>query len=496
MKLTSLSKLKTRFDVPGTAPKMADMLVYYCMNGAVFSDFLQRCRLRDPHRHTAFLIGGSVVVVYILLFSLAMFRLHLLQVPIDTLLDPSGDAHEYVSLAHTMLSTHRFALTPSGAPEFFRTPGYPALLAIIFSIVNPVAAASVVNIILTGISAALVYLIGVRIFSRTSGIIAALLFAADPALIISSIMSMTEPLFVTLFLTTFLLVTASTPTTMKRAILIGLLISAFILTRPIGLYLGPMFLIYMVLKDIHLRSNKAIRASFVALVCSMLIIVPWMIRNEDLSGHFSLSTVSTNNMLFTNIAGFAFWSGAENEFTRDVWSLPTGDMYQLRSFAFVPQENAIIQKYFDRQIPLYISFHLIKSGEFFISSSVSNIDMPFYDLRIAGNTVLGHSFDLLSLCDTVNRAFWMLVSFCAALSAIFFCARRSPYRAVIIFCVIVVIAIALLTGPAGTDARYRIPAEPFILLLACEGIRRFSVWAYTQRDLDIHSLIASPRYNR
>src|SRR3990167_5581496 len=119
----------------------------------------------------------SVILFYGVLYGVALFALHSNGFGIERLIifGQDGDSYEYVSLAQTMISDGRFAMSPESVPESFRTPGYPALLAAILLLTGSLAAIPIVQIVLAALSCGLIYLLGEHFFSSRVGLAAAVL---------------------------------------------------------------------------------------------------------------------------------------------------------------------------------------------------------------------------------------------------------------------------------------------------------------------------------
>src|SRR3989338_4284082 len=125
------------------------------------------------------LLASACVVLYLVIFTIIFLigsshgaspeRM------IGLTLGEHADTVEYRMLAENMLGEHRFALSPQAPTEFARVPGYPAFIALILVIFHTMLVVPAIQIVLTAITVALIYLIGVRYFPRPVALFAAAL---------------------------------------------------------------------------------------------------------------------------------------------------------------------------------------------------------------------------------------------------------------------------------------------------------------------------------
>ena len=215
---------------------------------------------------------------------------------------PPGDAPGYLQLAVNLLGYGVFS-QGTGAPflpDAIRTPGYPLFLALVFrtagtSVVAVAAAQSILHA-LTGV---MVLRLGEKAFgSIRVGVIGALIWMVAPVPSIFSGILLSEIVFTSLFL--LLLWCLSAPS-LRRAAIGGAVLGAGILVRPIAVLLWP-----ALLPALCRGSNGRRMLMKCALFSAILAVVvaPWIYRNVVAFGKPTLAAVQGYNLLYYNAAGY------------------------------------------------------------------------------------------------------------------------------------------------------------------------------------------------
>jgi hypothetical protein len=205
------------------------------------------------------------------------------------------------------------------SPEISRTPGYPLFLWML-----PTWRAALFT--QAAISAALCLLVGLFSYRRWGagvGLLATILLAVDLPTIVYSNKIMTEALFTALFTSGFLLelVALQRETLELRfwllALLASVLIACAILVRPIG----EILILLIAVPPFIIRHETWSRRATIALVLvslSVLTIVGWSQRNWQQSGIRTFSTVAAFNLYAFRAAGVVAHSSGRS--LVDVWS--------------------------------------------------------------------------------------------------------------------------------------------------------------------------------
>lgn len=408
-----------------------------------------------------------------------------------------GDAYEYTGIARVMIEDHRFALTATSAPEYLRVPGHPTFLAMILSVFGTPLAVPFVQIILVAISACFIYLTGERVFSRMVGIIAALLYALEPTAVFYAQQAFSETLFLFLLLATVYTLICIEPFTKRHALLAGLLVGVLALVRPVGLYLLPVFLVWLLWR--HHRDLK--RAIIVIMVCIfgfVIVVSPWMMRNERLAGHFSLSSLGAYNALLYNTTVFEMYrTGESQDQVRAIMYERIGisDGGELRTFEYSDAAMVLVKESVLGHLPAYVMFHLIKTIPFFFQSSIQmaqgeyrgflsehgvSIEEQTPDINVTELLLSGHPGPAIKALvadpiPLIEMLFWLGVFVAACASVVILYVQRSAALAAALWMLALVGTFAILTGPVSMP-RYRMPTEPFLFLLASASVMVVIRW--------------------
>lgn len=155
------------------------------------------------------------------------------------------DSFGYRQLALNLLQHGVFSRNEAAPFEFevFRTPGYPALLALLYFLFGTAQLPVVlVQALLGGLTGLVVFFIGRRLFSQETGVLAALFASLDMAGIGMANSLMSEVLFGLLLVLGVWLILRSlaVPAPGWDAVLAGLVLAVAAFVRPLGYYLVPL----------------------------------------------------------------------------------------------------------------------------------------------------------------------------------------------------------------------------------------------------------------
>lgn len=386
------------------------------------------------------------------------------------------------------------------APDTFRTPGYSLFVAFFGYIMGGgVWSVVAIQIILTALTALVIWEMGKRMGYAAPGFGAALLFALEPTVIFSTLTLMSEALFMCLFLFALYVWFFADEflTSNYRAPLAGLLVGLAILVRPIGIFLPVVFLsgkALFVSKE-KVRSFGVSSLLFLATVA--VVVFPWIMRNKAVSGVYGLSALSSYNLALSDVAYFlSYRDGISREdavrrVNQEAGSLSEAEQYSL---AYSSKLSEAAWSYIAADPLGYLGYHAVSSFSFFGASSVRTIANNIHsdgvreffalDIHTPGILTLMSNGDFSVLLEvlvlqgffTLERVAWVLLAFFALLGA--YRAASSDYRMPAIF-LLIILMWAFLTGPVFTP-RYRIPGEPFLFILAMIGF-----WPLGKRFLEI-----------
>jgi 4-amino-4-deoxy-L-arabinose transferase-like glycosyltransferase len=191
----------------------------------------------------------------------------------------------------------------AGQPSAHWPPGYPAVLAPLYRLTdNSLLSARLLNVVAGSATVVLVYLLGVKVFGRRAGLLAAGLLAVFPGQVFATSLIMTEPVFTFLFV---LVLTVTVYTVLGegdgrpwQAALIGVLIGAAALVRGEGLLLAA--IIPVLIFASRPSRRVALARSSLLLLGAAVVILPWTARNViKMHAPIIISTSATE----------AFWVG-------------------------------------------------------------------------------------------------------------------------------------------------------------------------------------------
>lgn len=223
---------------------------------------------------------------------------------------PDDDAFRY-DFAARALADGRGYVHLDGSPTAFWPPGYPLLLATVYTVFGEsVRAAQLLNVALGTATVALVYLIGRRTFGATTGLIAAAIVAAFPSLVFFTGVTLSEIAFTFLALLAVWLLLRESQSAPAGDPSAGsgqslpLLLAGGIVLGFAALVRGQALVLPFVLVPFWLLSTgrwPLVGRKLVAVLLGVgLIVAPWTVRNAiELDAPV---LISTN-------AGVDFWIG-------------------------------------------------------------------------------------------------------------------------------------------------------------------------------------------
>jgi hypothetical protein len=238
------------------------------------------------------------------------------------------DSHAYLRVAQGLEAGCGFAQWNNGAcdaPELLRTPGYPVLLTFISNFRDVVA-------IQAALSAATCFLVGwiaLTVWGLRAGVIAEAVLAFDAPSVVASSSIMTDCVFQALFVAALALqlhvVWRGRPDrkAIAECFAAAILLAYALLVRPIGLVaVGLAPLPFLMLRNVSLRRKLSV--ALIATLIPSLTIVGWTWRNFETAGEPTFSTISAYNLYYQRAAGVlwyrsgASWTSIGEELSRKI----------------------------------------------------------------------------------------------------------------------------------------------------------------------------------
>lgn len=221
----------------------------------------------------------------------------------------SGDAEGYWELGQKILHGEDYAI--HSPPRYVhRMPGFPLLLAGIMSVVGESFLA--VRLVLAGIATFgvwLVSLLGCRLGSERIGLLAAALAAVSPTFIGFSGIILSETVFSVALLLAALMCEAlvvqlqrpsvSSLSLIAVSLATGLAFALGVYLKPSWILAAPLFcaLLVLVLRPFW----KSLLAGSVLMLGLVLALLPWGMRSQQVSGHFTLTTFWMGPSLYDGV---------------------------------------------------------------------------------------------------------------------------------------------------------------------------------------------------
>ena len=374
-----------------------------------------------------------------------------------------ADTYEYTAIAENILDHHSFS-RQLPEKEIIRTPVYPALIALTMAIAgrqNFVYLIILIQTIFVAITAWLIARMGEEVFhNKRIGNIAAIIYILLPTTIWYSMVGMTEIAFTLVFITAL---------SCRKYFLGGMLIGLAILIRPIAM-LTPLIITPFVLK-------KNIKTGALFLIGTALILAPWVARNYHQGFGLQISYIGAFNLAHGNATKFYAWQHrVDNQTALDKIQSEVDEKISNEHMRPDLAHIAIAKKHIFADIPAYAFFHTIKAIPFFLGSSLKEATTVFRSPNFSQNTS-----DLFIRGSGVIKKLWQelpftLESMLRVLSTIFmFIGVLRAWKekngiALLLFAIILLFA--LMSSPWASP-RFRLPFEPYILLLALYGLQYF-----------------------
>lgn len=391
-----------------------------------------------------------------------------------------GDDVIYNQMALNLLNYQTISLSQTFPiePTLARSPGYPIFLALIYLISgNSVSAVQFVQYLLLGLTAVAVYrLVRMRINEFTAKIAAIFCITYFPFLLFCSLL-LTEILTTFIFLMVILGLEKlkQTPNKLFGYLIIGLILGALVIIRPsFSLLIFPITIGLTFEKNFYL-SLAHFRQTLLTVIFILMgfgvFLSPWIIRNYLLSHQLLLGTGSfesiywsvrqykkTTNFDFTNEQWFTVWTPK----TEEIAAKADAEIERL--------QNSISE---EREIPNSITKELLQSemwktdlGEelkqLTLREVLANIPKRIFHLWVKP---LNYKFTYF----TLNERFPKLQAWIMLLLAIggLFIKRRDLLKDWTLW--LLPLYITFIHLIFHVEARYSLPARPFILIYSAVG---------------------------
>lgn len=195
---------------------------------------------------------------------------------------------DYDKLAWSLAQGLGYRFFPDTALTLTREPGYPLFLGSLFYFFGySIEAARAANLVLTAFTVLLLYRLASRLFAtRAVAVLVPALFLLHPGVFVAELRGGVESLFMLLVVAfTLLLARAAESARTRDYALAGLLLGLATLVRSTAL-LFPFFLVvyFFIWPERRPSWAKLGGQLLVLYVATILVLSPWMIRNEQVAG--------------------------------------------------------------------------------------------------------------------------------------------------------------------------------------------------------------------
>lgn len=207
----------------------------------------------------------------------------------------------------------------AGGATAIRPPGYPAFLGAVYALTgdSPLAGRIAQALLGTAI-VALTMVIAVQLWGALVAVVAGLLAAVFPPLVVTGMALLSEPLFVVLVLASVAAVLRWRATGRLPWLLVcGVGVGLACLTRSNG-GLVLLAMLFAARRDGSWRSLRSYRPSLVVLLCALAVVTPWTVRNAIELRSFVVVTTQDG---FTLAGTYNATSHADD----GIWRVPIAD---------------------------------------------------------------------------------------------------------------------------------------------------------------------------
>ena len=401
-------------------------------------------------------------------------------VAVDEGYQPRNDPFDYDYHARSIAAGDgypRAGFLLQGGSTAIRGPGYPFVLGGLYALTgDSVTAGRLTGAALGALAVGLLYLIAGRIWGRRTGLIAAAMAAVFPPLVLLSRELLSESLFIPLMLAAVLAVlhfrrSGGSP---WWAALAGVLCGAAILTRNVGAVLLVAVIVGVSMPAMSAVARRLLPAA-VVLACTAAVIAPWTARNAVEFGRFIPVTTSTGY----TAAGIYNQGSFDDDRAAGAWRNPQIVPEYTALFRTQGIDEATVDATLRRETrefalehPLYVAesagWNLLRMMELMGGSVVDAEGEAVYDRGVGSE---------LSWWERAGIALAVLLAV-LGVTAMVRSGRREggPPRIARgpLFMWLIPILIVLAAAPIGGLPRYRLPADPFLLMLAAIG----AAWAW------------------
>jgi len=414
----------------------------------------------------------------IFLFGFLLLRLALVILPLR---NPEGgillDSTKYIALASSLVNTGRYA--EATGQDVIWPPGYPVFVAVAsaWSQTSP-AAVALAQLGLTCAIGILLVTLTSQLANPGAARTAGWLYALSPSAALWALTVMSETLFTALLVASALAwVTALRRRSAAWGWVCGILLGMGALVRPLGLVLVPLWCLVTLIGVSRLgRRRWATRLGMTIGLGAIVVAVPWAARNLIVHGQFTFSGVAGRTFYNFNIAQVK--ATAEHT-TRDLAASQIGasgsefrDSLNVISdypFAFLyEQAKGVFRTALGLEAGSWARLlgypEALRGGLGVVSTMLAG-DITGSLLKVESLLSSPQTAPILVIAAVAEAHSFVLYALLIVLLAY----GRERAGGIVGVGLGLSVALLMLVPAAAGQARFRIPAEPFLAFLAASG---------------------------
>ena len=439
------------------------------MNEASRQGGLVRLRpSRDARRTT------PLALLAIVALALA---LRVIVIAADSSYQPTNDALEYDYLARSIAAGDGYP--PSGyllqaGPTAVRGPGFPFLLGGVYALSgDSVTAGRLLDALLGAAVVVLLYLIAKRIWGRRVGLLAAAMAAVFPPLVLLSRDLVSESLFLVLELGALLCVLEfrRSGAMTRWAVAAGAICGLAILTRPTGFVL--LACVAFGLWTLRSRASlHSLAAPAAGVLCAVLVLTPWLIRDAAEFGRVVPVTTSGGIATSGTYNQASFEADVEPGAWRDPQAIPRfRPLFMTLGLDEASVDVALRNdaRDFAWEHPAYVAeatgWNFLRLFEVLGGSVIDRESKTVSERGIGSADPTAERIGIgIAVVLAAVGLFTLLGPWGKGGNS----RRRVPHGPLFFWAV--PILMLLVTAPIAGLPRYRLPVDPFLLILAAIGL--------------------------
>jgi 4-amino-4-deoxy-L-arabinose transferase-like glycosyltransferase len=389
---------------------------------------------------------------------------------------PKNDAANFDSMARSLSSGHGFGralVPPSVGRTAFRAPLYPIVLAAAYLVFGHGLTVGLLENAVIGVAlVAMIGLVASQLWGRRVALVALVVAAGHPTLMLFGTSLQLEPMLATLALAAIAAALQYRRSHGQAGWLVasGVLVGLAILTREVGIALLPpvAWLIWTTdrnpASDRPRRTLRGLAAPALAVLLSVLVVAPWTIRNA-VELHAVVPVTTTGGI---GLAGTYNQTSYSNKTYPAIWIPAYVDPAIKQTILANPDRSEVqLDKEYRRA-----AIDFVRKHPGYVPKVLFWNTVRMFDFRGTPDAVFTAQYIPYPHGLTVLSVFASYMLELLAIAALFLPMTRRAPKSVWLFPVLACLIILVLSG----NIRYRASIEPFTVLLASVTIARILAW--------------------